>query len=496
MTRDNTEAEPGRAQADMGTFLELQGIQITPLNNPPYSCDNDLPLRRIGLQEGWDMLEALEVVGMELHEVQVGVVDGPLFEQSPELDLDVMGAGGRARVTGMGEDFITGTPQRNCMGEVVSGGLTHATRVIHIICADMDNGGAVGIASPLRDRLKVLLVNNYTEPTYSRVETAAAGDPTIFEYQGELYSCLTLSNMQRQIEAGSNIINLSTGPARRDGKTRAAAGAFRAFLEKASREHPQVLFVAAAGNEDDALNGRNDWWGHDLPNLITVGALDREGERWESSNYAVSTGEIALSVPGKDVVVGIYPSGNPILAHGTSYAAPQVTAAAALVRSIDPEMTAGEIKDILVSTADTTVDHEGGTMPVPAEMGGRILRIDSAILGAVNGKRARLGLERLGEEDLLALGRIDLVARGGPGRYQVTASIEAVGEMGVTLKLLIDGNCVLAGSDCQVLLEAGSASWTVSKLDTYQPAELRVIRLDNGAGSFLNLVFPGVFPRW
>jgi hypothetical protein len=53
---------------------------------------------------------------------------------------------------------------------------------------------------------------------------------------------------------------------------------------------------------------------------------------------------------------------------GTSMAAPQVTAAAILIRSIDPCLTAGQIKQILVETSS----------PGPADLGGCILSVGNA----------------------------------------------------------------------------------------------------------------------
>ena len=82
------------------------------------------------------------------------------------------------------------------------------------------------------------------------------------------------------------------------------------------------------------------------------------------------------------MVQGVDADGNPVTnttdigngysyGGGTSAAAPQVAAAAALLLSLDPDLTAGEIKQILSDTA----------RPGPAELGGKILAVDQAVLG-------------------------------------------------------------------------------------------------------------------
>ena len=48
------------------------------------------------------------------------------------------------------------------------------------------------------------------------------------------------------------------------------------------------------------------------------------------------------------MVVGTDENGQPIKANGTSFSAPQVTSAIALLQSINPKLTADEIKELLV----------------------------------------------------------------------------------------------------------------------------------------------------
>jgi subtilisin family serine protease len=101
------------------------------------------------------------------------------------------------------------------------------------------------------------------------------------------------------------------------------------------------------------------------------------------------------------VVQGVDAQGNPITDKtdvgngnsyegGTSAATPQVSAAAALLLSLNPDLSAAEIKQILSDTA----------RPGPAEVGGKILAVDQAVLKVINQQRDSMGLPAVTGEEL------------------------------------------------------------------------------------------------
>jgi membrane-anchored mycosin MYCP len=80
---------------------------------------------------------------------------------------------------------------------------------------------------------------------------------------------------------------------------------------------------------------------------LAVAASDEAGERAAFSN----TGSwVSLAAPGENVR-GAVPGGRYAYGSGTSFAAPQVAGAAALVWTVDPELTAREVAEVLEETA-------------------------------------------------------------------------------------------------------------------------------------------------
>ena len=158
----------------------------------------------------------------------------------------------------------------------------------------------------------------------------------------------------------------------------AEAEAIRVFGENGG------LFIAAAGN-----NGNNAWGNADtypfypagygdvrkfprINNVISVGSLDSDGARRESSNYGANSvhiyapgGEILSTFPENrwgitvdrfDQVAQGY-----AVASGTSMAAPHVSGVAALMRIANPNLSAVQLRDaILNNGVPITVNIPGG----------------------------------------------------------------------------------------------------------------------------------------
>ena len=128
------------------------------------------------------------------------------------------------------------------------------------------------------------------------------------------------------------------------------------------RDIPEIIFVVGAGNigQDAADTTVPARLSLELDNVITVGAINpTTNNRWSALNRDVSSNygpAITVATSGFDVhsVSTSLPGIGYQLQQGTSIAAPLVTGVVALMRSIDPDIPAYEVKDILQVTATLT----------------------------------------------------------------------------------------------------------------------------------------------
>ena len=111
-----------------------------------------------------------------------------------------------------------------------------------------------------------------------------------------------------------------------------------------------VLFIAAAGN--DANN--NDQYptypaSYNVENVISVANTDRRDGRAYRSNYGRTT--VDLGAPGTDILSTL-PGNTYGSLSGTSMAAPHVSGVAALIKSLNPDLKAREIKSLILGNVD------------------------------------------------------------------------------------------------------------------------------------------------
>jgi len=111
-----------------------------------------------------------------------------------------------------------------------------------------------------------------------------------------------------------------------------------------------------------------------VSNLVTVGNVLNSGRKVDSSNMNNPQGgyEVTLAAPGENAVWGWdrKSNSNSITRSlgGTSMATPHVTAAAAIIRSLNPELSAEMIKEILRSGSKIPSEDIGGVLDIPAAL--------------------------------------------------------------------------------------------------------------------------------
>src|SRR5271165_5542473 len=112
---------------------------------------------------------------------------------------------------------------------------------------------------------------------------------------------------------------------------------------------PGILFVVAAGNSDN--NVKFDEFvpsSFQLPNMITVGAVDQAGEETSFSSFGPM---VNVHANGFEVESYI-PGGRRLKISGTSMASPQVTNLAAKLFALDPALTPEEAKALILAGCD------------------------------------------------------------------------------------------------------------------------------------------------
>lgn len=127
-------------------------------------------------------------------------------------------------------------------------------------------------------------------------------------------------------------------------------GRSQALFEAIQRaQEAGIVFVAAAGNE----NNNNDTFatypaGYKLDNVISVGAMDRNGKRASFSNYGKKS--VHVFAPGVDIFSTV-PNGKYESMSGTSMATPMVSGVVGLLLSSEPNLSPSEVKNRLMRTA-------------------------------------------------------------------------------------------------------------------------------------------------
>ena len=124
-------------------------------------------------------------------------------------------------------------------------------------------------------------------------------------------------------------------------------------LKGAMAAAPEVLFVASAGNSaNDPTFNENYPSSIVLPNLITVGAVDKAGDEAAFTSYGPT---VAVHANGYQVD-SFVPGGKRLALSGTSMSAPQVTNLAAKLFAVKPELTSAQAIAIIKNTAEKTAD--------------------------------------------------------------------------------------------------------------------------------------------
>jgi len=215
-------------------------------------------------------------------------------------------------------------------------GTDHGTHVAGIIAAEDNGQGNTGVA---------------------------AGKARILSVGGLYDGADLLTNFERSVDyvvdmksKGANIraVNASFGDEYKDAASQAR---WKAAVQKLA--DADILLVAATANGNGSnMNNVQDFPANvDMPNVITVASMDKRNDKLASFS---SHGDkvVELAAVGEDVLSTV-PGGRWEPMSGTSMATPRVAATAALMFAENPNLTAAQVRDLLVKTVEVDPDLKG-----------------------------------------------------------------------------------------------------------------------------------------
>ncbi|MFY0685382.1 MAG: S8 family peptidase [Balneola sp.] len=168
------------------------------------------------------------------------------------------------------------------------------------------------------------------------------------------------------VENGADIINMSFGKAYSPRKF---------YVDEALKfaDQNDVLVINAAGNSgeniDSTLSYPNKFYtsGGSMENFVTVGASSWEGDSLTAATFSNYGKSVDIFAPGVDVY-STTPDNTYKANDGTSMASPVVAGVAALIESYYPSLSASDIKEILLESANPfrkVVYRPGSDQPIP-----------------------------------------------------------------------------------------------------------------------------------
>jgi subtilisin family serine protease len=118
-----------------------------------------------------------------------------------------------------------------------------------------------------------------------------------------------------------------------------------------------ILFVAASGNAS-TNNDRNPHFpsSYNVPNVVSVAALDRNDQLAKFSNYGVKS--VAIAAPGVDIL-STWLGNQYEEKSGTSMATPVVAGVAALIVAENPRISVDDLKKKLLASVDPLAELKG-----------------------------------------------------------------------------------------------------------------------------------------
>ena len=291
--------------------------------------------------------------------VTIAIIDSGIDTTSPEF---------AGRISAASRDVVSNRGLTNADSD-------HGTNVALVAAAARDNAGILGIAFDAN-------IAAFRADSLGTCATVVASDPKT----GCTFSDSSIAaGVNAAVAAGAKVINLSLGGSPPNSQLRSAV---------ANAAANGVVVVISAGNDGDSTDAAVDPNNPDPfasglraagnGNVIIAGSVNASDVISAFSNKAGSEAAWFLSARGERVCC-VYENGtlkvvnNPdgtrsaFVFSGTSFSAPQIAGAAALLRQAFPNLTAGQVVDLLLRSA-----NDGGAAGTDPIYGRGILNITKA----------------------------------------------------------------------------------------------------------------------
>jgi len=157
----------------------------------------------------------------------------------------------------------------------------------------------------------------------------------------------------KAVESDLELCNIGKTPDERKAIAREYFDLSKNALTRAFASAPEILFITAAGNSNqDATFVEDIPADIVLPNLMTVGAVDRAGDEASFTSY----GPTVVAHANGYQVESVIPGGEKLAESGTSMAAPNVANLAAKILAVNPKLRPPEVIALIRDTADRSTD--------------------------------------------------------------------------------------------------------------------------------------------